>query len=311
MDPIASSLARSPELYPQALAPGGLTVIRLSEADYRAASFLDARILTRQTLTRNIPWAAAEEAASGLAENCAYIFHIGHVGSTLLSRLIGASPQSLPVREPLILRALAQSPQDYDRRADVLLKLWSRSFAPNQRALIKATSFVSEIAAKILTRPSSPRAIFLTASAETYLATILGGPNSRQEAKMLAPGRLARLSARLGEMPPAKSEGEIIAMGWACEMTALEAARNERVLMLDADDFFARPETALRASFDHLGIEITDGEIAAIASGPDMRRYSKAPEHAYDTALRNEVLAAARAEHAGEIARGLAWLNRR
>ncbi len=41
-----------------------------------------------------------------------------------------------------------------------------------------------------------------------------------------------------------------------------------------------------------------------------MRRYSKAPEHAYDAALRREVLNQARALNAAEIRRGLAWLDR-
>ena len=40
-----------------------------------------------------------------------------------------------------------------------------------------------------------------------------------------------------------------------------------------------------------------------------MRQYSKAPEHAYDAALRNEVLQAAEYEHGAEIRRGMAWLN--
>jgi hypothetical protein len=41
-----------------------------------------------------------------------------------------------------------------------------------------------------------------------------------------------------------------------------------------------------------------------------MLRYSKAPEHAYDAALRRDVLNAARAAHGAEIRRGLAWLDR-
>jgi hypothetical protein len=44
--------------------------------------------------------------------------------------------------------------------------------------------------------------------------------------------------------------------------------------------------------------------------GPDMRRYSKAPEHAYDAVLRRDVLNEARAMHRTEIRRGLAWLDR-
>jgi len=308
MDPLAESLRLSPELYPQALTKAGLNAIRLTEAGYREASFLDARILGPGMPSRTIPWAAAREAADALPEACDFIFHIGHGGSTLLSRLL-ASPRVLPLREPAILRMLAQSDEVYAARGDVMFRLWSRSFAPDQRALIKATSFVSEIAAKILARPSKPRAIFLTTKPETYLATILGGPNSRQEAQMLASSRRARLEQRLGAVPAARSEGEIIAQGWAAEMTALAAPR-ERVLRLDSDEFFAEPAAALRAAFDHLGIEISDADIAAIVSGPDMRRYSKAPEHAYDLALRNDVLAAARAEHGEEIRRGLRWLEK-
>jgi hypothetical protein len=41
-----------------------------------------------------------------------------------------------------------------------------------------------------------------------------------------------------------------------------------------------------------------------------MRQYSKAPEHAYDAALRWEVLRSADFEHGPEIRRGLAWLER-
>jgi hypothetical protein len=41
-----------------------------------------------------------------------------------------------------------------------------------------------------------------------------------------------------------------------------------------------------------------------------MRQYSKAPEHAYDTALRQAVLREARGEHATEIDRGMRWLER-
>jgi hypothetical protein len=41
-----------------------------------------------------------------------------------------------------------------------------------------------------------------------------------------------------------------------------------------------------------------------------MRRYSKAPQYAYDTALRDAVLNQARAIDAAEICRGLRWLER-
>jgi hypothetical protein len=318
MDALTETLTRSPELFPYALAPrtDSVSFIGLSEADYRRASFLDGRILTPQTLARTLPWRQIQAAAADLPETCDFIFHIGHVGSTLLSRLLGAHPQILSLREPQILRDLARTLgeagcAEVDARLPTFLKLWSRSFRAEQRPLIKATSFASELAAGILARPSHPKAIFLFVPAQTYLATILGGPNSRQEAQALGPSRLARLRHRLGtDQLSVASEGEGIAMSWACEMTALRAVSPKPVHWLNFDRFLAEPQSALAACFAHLGIATSDEQLHQILAGPDMRTYSKAQEYDYDANLRADVLDQARAEHRAEIRRGMAWLER-
>src|ERR1043166_9880868 len=92
MDALAAALGRSPELFPHSYDVGADSVsfIRLSEDNYRRASFLDARILGRQSFGRTVAWPQlqAAVAASRLEEGCHFIFHIGHTGSTLLSRLL-------------------------------------------------------------------------------------------------------------------------------------------------------------------------------------------------------------------------------
>ena len=151
---------------------------------------------------------------------------------------------------------------------------------------------------------------------ETYLATILGGPNSRREAGLLTPGRLRRLHRRLGAEAwrgEHLSEGERLALGWACEMAGLvEAAHaaDGRILQIDFDRFLAHPMELLSGILRHLGIDAGAAEVNAILTGPDVRRYSKAPEHDYDAALRLAVLSEARAAHGAEIRKGLAWLER-
>jgi hypothetical protein len=332
MEALSELLKGSPELFPFGLDALNDTVsfIRLSRGDYEHASFLDARILTPHTERRIVPWpqAIAAVEAAGLAEHCAYIFHIGHVGSTLMSRLIGAHARAFALREPMILRAFAQlrgdSPAqarawtgaDVDVRLGGCLKLLSRTFEAHEIAVIKATSFVSELADELLARPSSPKALMMYVSPESYLATILGGPNSRQEAQRLAPDRLRRLQRRLGSdawQPGNLSEGETLALAWACEVCALAHAAGRaggRILWVDFDEFLANPAPRLLAALRHLKIEASADEVASILRGPHMSRYSKAPEHAYDAALRREVLNEARALHGVEISRGLAWLNR-
>lgn len=328
MHPLAAGLERSPELFPQSLNPdtGTVTMIRLSEPDYAAASFLDDRVLTPLTVARPVGLADLQAAVAdtGLVEGCDFVFHIGHVGSTLLSRLLGLHPAVFALREPAVLRTLAQTragprlsgDAEFEGRLSCFLSLLSRTFRPEQRANIKATSFVSELAAEILARRSAPRALLIFVPAEVYLATILGGPNSRREAHLLAESRLQRLHRRVGEPRwelADLSEGEIIAMSWACEMSALitaSAAARERTLWLNFERLLSDPASALSCTLRHLAIAASHDEIAAMTSGPEMRRYSKAPEYAYDDALRREVLNQARREDASEISRGMAWLER-
>ncbi|MBS0275457.1 MAG: hypothetical protein JSR55_13975 [Proteobacteria bacterium] len=322
-------LSPTPELFPFGLDVGSdsLTLLALSEADYAKASFLDGRLLKPGIQARTMPCASIQSAAAelDLMETCPFIFHIGHVGSTLLSRLLGRHEGVLALREPAILRTLAQlraEPETFPRRwndaefeahLSTLLKLWSRTFRPDQRAVVKATSFASELAAEILGRAYRPKAIFMFVSPQSYLATILGAENSPREAQMLAPLRARRLHRRIGAAPqPATSMGELVAMSWASEMTALAAAlpaARERILWLDFDRFLADPPSALGACFQHLGIAASDDRIAAIASGPDMRTYSKAQEYNYDAKLRSDVLTQAWAMHGAEIERGLNWLE--
>src|SRR5882757_8166956 len=331
MDAIAEELGASPALFPYMLdvPRDSVSFLRLTRADYERASFLDARLLNPQISSHALPWAqvAAAIDAARLTERCGFIFHIGHVGSTLLSRLIGAHSCAFSLREPLMLRTFAQlsgepegrphawSQDQFNARLTGGLKLLSRTFETRQLPVVKATSFVSELAGTLLSRASAPKALMMYVSPESYMATILGGPNSRQEARILAPSRLLRLHRRIGceAWPLASlSEGEILALSWASEMSALAHAANSgraRICQVDFDRFLVNPAPILSSVLRHFDLEATANQVRAFIEGPDMHRYSKAPEHAYDAALRRDVLNAARAAHGPEIRRGLAWLD--
>lgn len=315
----AQEIAASPAWYPLELSgPGLVRLARLDEAAYRGASFLDRRILQLRPEQAAVSVATLGSAAAALAPAAHYIFHIGHVGSTLLSRLIGELPGFFSVREPVLLREMALAPAR-ERLWDTLdlraaLSLLGRKWRPPQRAVIKASSFVSEIAERALELDASSCAILMFTPALAYLRCIMGGPNSRLESQALAPSRLARLRQRLGSAADVDphSEGEWIAMSWLCEMVCLQAAARRfasRVLWIDFDEFLAAPREGLEAVLKALGADVGPKEIAGLLAAPLMRRYSKAPEYAYDTALRREVLAGAEREHSAQIRRGMAWLE--
>jgi hypothetical protein len=311
----AQEIARSPAWFPlERLAPDALRLVKLDEAAYARASFLDQRLLGQAYPEARCPSAQLAAAAAALPLQAHYLFHIGHVGSTLLARLLGAHPAFFALREPALLRAFTVPlAPAADAELQLLLKLFSRTWHAQQRALIKVTSFASDLAERVLSFGDAPQAVCMFAQPLTYLRTILAGPNSRREAQQLSGLRLKRLARRWG--PPAqapRSEGEFIAMSWLCEMTALAqaaASHPSQVLWVDFDRFLSDPAAHLERIAAALGEPLARAEAVALVGGPLMRQYSKAPEHAYDAALRRAVLASADEEHGAELRRGMAWLT--
>jgi hypothetical protein len=284
-------------------ATGRVDWLRMTEADYRAASFLDQRMLRPDSEFRQSDWPAMPAEARRDAD---YIFHIGNVGSTLISRLLGELPTVFALREPLLLRTAAEG------QFETLAALFSRTFRPEQRANVKATSFTSEIADRMV-QPGA-RALFLYATPAHYLENILAGENSWQTLQALSGVRLARLQGRCPGLEAdlaGMHDGLKAALGWACEMTSLDAAAARlpagTVLWLDFDLFLTDPARHFAAIAAHFGHPATAAE--TICAGPLMGRYSKALDYEYSPELRREILADARRRHAGAIGDALNWLG--
>jgi len=310
-------IAASPALYPIQDHGADVRSIRLEEGDYVRASFLDERLIGPGMVEDQRPWTEVAEAVADLAWRADFVFHIGHVGSTLMARLLGEHPRVFSLREPALLRPLAAvwpTPSlAAEARLDTLMRLFSRTWRPEQTALIKATSFISEMAEDLLVREPEARAIAMGVTPPSYLRGILGGPGSREEIAFMVPQRLARLERRLAAAVVIRSEGEQIAMSWLCETLALHAAAERhgpRVLWIDFDRFLSDSATSLGAAFTHLGAETQADFVDGLVRGPLMRRYSKGPEHAYDADLRRQVQAQAEQEHGAEVRAGMDWLQR-
>jgi hypothetical protein len=315
-----SALIQSPAWFPLEVIASPAVAVRLLQLDetaYRKVSFLDQRLLADSLPAATCSLETLWSTAAKLQPRAHYLFHTGHVGSTLVSRLVGEHSQLFCLREPALLRILAAEPATPKRleRLRLLVSLFSRTWRPDQRAVIKATSTVNELAADVLAGEDSPAAIFMYAQPLAYLRGILGGPNSRVEAKATAPARRQRLLNRLEvsqwEFDP-RSEGELIAMNWLCEMVTLRQAAQRfptRVLWVDFDAFLAAPAPGLASIFKAFGTVPPATDIEKLVTGPLMQQYSKAPEFAYDTALRQQVLRSADLESPDAIRRGMEWLN--
>lgn len=305
----------SPAMYPQAYDPTRARVLMLhmSEADYRAASFLDDRILSAHSMGGWAPFDKVAEVARALsnAKPIHYIFHIGHVGSTLLSRLLDEMDGVLSLREPLPLRTLAGVPES--AAVETFLRLWGRGFDTTRTVVLKATSSAARVAPQLLSMRPQSFAIYMYLQPEPYLATLLAGENSPADLRAHEEERRNRLAAQFGApLPPVNSPGERAAMSWLAErltMNAVVDAFRLRVMPLDFDAFLSDLEVMIARVATHLGLHADTKRIATIARSPTLMRYSKAPEHEYSPAFRAEILAQSRRDNAAEIVKGMTWLK--
>lgn len=297
----------------------------MSEAAFRQASFLDQRLFTPDLQRQVVSWADVASVPLSPLAKPQYIFHIGHVGSTLISRLLGELDSVLALREPAIMRQLADvrvtmpaeigwTDEEQTERLDQVESWLSRTFRFEQRVMIKASSFVSPLARPLLA--AEGMALFLFTSLERYLQTILAGDASKQEAAALSDIRLLRLGQHCGENFGDKetlSLAKTAALGWLCEMVTLCDAEihcpGAKIAWLDFDNFLDHPEDELQAAARHFGHELSPPNAQTLVSGPIMKQYSKAPKFDYSASLRAELLAEAAQIHADDIRQTLLWVD--
>ena len=332
-DALLAQLPASPDAYPQKLdlVRDAALVIQFDAARYRAASFLDDRILGPATAGAWIPFGRLAEAVRERTTGhpVHFIFHTGHVGSTLVSRLLDETEAVLSLREPLPLRTLAEahdaigrpdsllSDAQFDLALRVFMKLWSRGYVATRGVVVKATSSAGRIAATLLDRQAGSRALYLNLEAEPYLATLLAGQNSPIDLRGHGPERIRRLQSWLAEpLAPlhAMSIGELAAASWLAESRSrCEAAARfpERVIALDFDAFLASVPECMARILGHFGLPVDARYLSAVGRSAVLTRYSKAPEYAYTPQVRAEILREARRDQREEIRKGMAWLGER
>lgn len=334
-NPIAEEmLARLPnsaDVYPQKfdLVRETALLVEFGANAYRSASFLDDRVLSPSTKGAVVPLARVAEAARAVANSkpLHFIFHTGHVGSTLVSRLLDDSGAVLSLREPLPLRSLADardglgkpdallSDEQFDTLLDAFLRLWSRGYATTRCVVVKATSSAGRLAPSILAQRTGARAIYLNLRAEPYLATLLAGQNSPTDLRGHGPERMRRLLS-FGIDAPAPlhqlSLGQLAALSWLSESLSRRDALRQfggRVAAIDFDALLMNVPDGMARIMKQFELPEDPKFLSAITVSPTLTRYAKAPEHAYTPQFRAQILADSHRRNGAEIREGLHWLE--
>lgn len=292
-------------------------MVRMGAERRAEASFLDDRALVEGTEGYWLPlqaWLQAPTQRRG--EGLSWIFHIGHCGSTLLTRLLQSWEDLQLLREPVPLRTVALAwPRDRPLVAPILDRLkddWARPLPPTQRTVVKATSSCNALASELLRRGSSAPAIWLDQGLESWLATVLKSPGSiddvlaaaHERAKFLA-GDDPQQQRALRNLEPHRA----CAMCWHAERVRRDRLVSEggAILHLDFEALLSDPRRQLERAAGHLGLDVRYVDRAV--SSPWWSRYAKAGEHAYGVADRAADLRLSQQRHGALIRDARAWLD--
>lgn len=314
-------------LYDYDLSHQTFTLMRIEEYLYREASFLDSRILEYACPSVRYELRHLGQMFPRLGDDRApmrFIFHVGHCGSTLLSRALAVSPRVLPFREPLSLRTLSADHRELDTPLSfmarpewdwlltTILDSLARRFHEGQVNVVKATSTGNNLIAPVLEESPSHRALALYVPLEVYLATMLG---KRKEGGDLWTQARTRMREWMGiEAEPSFSLHELQAphfavLSWITSMHHMIAARDrygERVTMLDFERLLSSPDRHLPEVASLFGID--DGSAEIMERFPEISSaYSKRPDKRYTPETRVQLLDLSRDEHGADIRIGLDW----
>jgi hypothetical protein len=305
-------------------------VLHLRAVDYRDAAFLDDRLLAQR---RFGGWRTGFEdiearlQAQPATHSAHFLFHIGHCGSTLLSRLLDALPGVLGLREPLPLLALADrvvevaqptsriEPARFESMLTAVSGALRRGFADTRHVVVKPTSLCTALAGPLLQQDTGARAVLLGMRLDAWLPIMLRDPGLRATARQQARERVAAWHA-LGGEPSLRlwqlDDAELLALCWLVEQLRwrewmADALLGPRLRHLDFDHFLVDPLGKLGALASHFGIEASEGELQAALGSGLMQRYSKDPRQVFDAGTREREMAGARERHRKEIERGLRW----
>jgi hypothetical protein len=328
-DPRFERLTATPELFLKDFNPErDLAVLSpMSEASYRDSVFMDDRLVRSETrdLALSLNALGRLWQHSGVAARAIhYIGHMGHCGSTLLSRVLGELPGLHSLREPPVLVALSRalrhletpgfglSTFEWSQLLELAALMMQRTWRASEVSVVKPTSAAGNLLPYLMNRTGDERAVLLYVHLADWLPIMLR-PDTRRETRLFAKDfRLGDFAAAAGnQVASPASAGELAAMTWllqAREFTALldDPRTGARVRLLHFDTLLDHPVPVIGALCEWFGKPQRRDDIAAVAERL-MTTDAKRPGQPHGAAARAAELQRLRATEAMEIERGLAW----
>lgn len=285
-----------------------------------ASTFLDTRYFGADAGMQAVPLSALDSARLMPAERRGLILHTSFCCSTLLARLLHVPGVSICLKEPLVLRRLADAALGAPPDAALIaaaMRLLFRTPAGLDAVLVKPTHVALNIADAMLDALPGTRAVVLTSSLESFLLSNIKKPD---ETKRKVPELVERFMAgsSLASRLPAPAFAppdflSAVALQWHAQRQIVNDLLRGRhaaaCRLIDERTFLAEPETTLRQVAEWFGMPLA---AQAVRDQIDavMHRHAKATTMSYSPDEKSYENGLLRSRYAREIDGALDWTQR-
>lgn len=327
----APALLFEPELYLFDCAPDkGLTrFLVVSEQMLAQAPFVDIRFEPLAQAQFWVPTADlfALDGGHGVARRApAFIFHHAFVCSTLLARCLNGSDAFFSLKEPWILRRLA----DLKRARTVMapaaarealvryVSLLCKNFRTGRIPIIKATNVANNLLEDVLTLLPAQPVLYLYSDLESFLISTL---KKSADTKQKMPG-LAQSFLKDGDFAqrfPQLCDSSRWTYLQSCALVWLVSLYNLKSILgrlpratlrtLDAQVFTDDPAGILSKLGVFFGHAPDAADLARMTDPSILGSNAKDPSRPYSAATRRQEMSAVASRHGRELADARAWIE--
>lgn len=330
--PRATELLADPRYYLFDTLPeqGRSRFLVTNERELAAATFVDIRYEPKAT---DDVLVGTQELVSLFGANpverpsIGFVFHHAYVCSTLLARSLNELQAFISLKEPWILRRLAElkrrhagtiPAEHWKMMVSTYVDLLAKQFKTGDTLIIKATNLANNLLYDVFCYWPERPVLYMHSDIQAFLVSNLK-KNNETQAKM--PGFLADflkdsdLHTKIGDlqMPPTLSLLQTCALIWVANTYTLKVAAEtygaHQLRCLDMRTLLAHPEAATRSVSEHFGHEPGEHDVVRMTSKDIMGRNAEDKRQAYDGAIKfredQQVLKA----HRDEIEAVVEWVD--
>ena len=257
----------------------------------------------------------------------AFIFHHAFVCSTLLARCLNQINAFFSLKEPWILRRLADHKRVNGNLAasprwrewfNSYVRLMCRDFSTGRTPVIKATNVANNLLTDVLRFMPACPVLYLYCDLESFLVSNLKKPDeTRQKIPDLARGVLGDgdFLQKHADLPDVARLNflQVCGLYWLVSLynfrDSMRKHPDARARTLDVGDFFGDPARNLGLVSRHFGHESGPAEIQGMVDARVMQTNAKDQSAPYGIEQRQAEMNRIRSRHERELKDALAWID--